>query len=224
MPEFLPTAPVGSFDREAASLLLEDVVATILDIVVKAWPHVVSGQKVGPSSREDDISDELRWQMDSEKKRRRPVPQLRFEREPQSDRPAKDRDVGYIDVYVIYSWEQEQYFAMECKRVTDADRKLARCYVSEGIVRFSGGKYSLRHPFGAIVGFVCSGQCADAANFIDQILSAWDRSETGLLGDPPWHRERRFAGTPDLFSTRHRQSGTQHDITLLHLFLGFSTA
>src|SRR5438270_45901 len=104
--------------------------------MVKAWPFVVSRGKVSSRSGEDAITDVLRWEMDTEKKRRNPVPSLRFERETQSDLPDGSRDVGYIDVQVIYSFELSEYFAIECKRVADDDSELSRYYVTRGIVRF----------------------------------------------------------------------------------------
>ena len=150
MDELIKPPSIGTFGT-TGGLVLEDIVSTILDITVKAWPAVLAGGKVRAESGEDDITDELRWQMDAEKKRRRPVPNLRFERESQSDLPDKSRDVGLIDVYVIYSFEQTEYFAIECKRVAQSDSDLSRYYVTDGVHRFVIGKCSLGHRFGVLV-------------------------------------------------------------------------
>jgi hypothetical protein len=219
--EFLKPQSVGVFESQAASILLEDVVATILDITVKAWPAVAAGGKVGPQSHEDEISDELRWEMDAEKKRRRPVPHLRFERETQSDLPDKSRDVGLIDVFVIYSFEQREYFAIECKRLKDADSALARLYVTEGVHRFVSGKYSLGHPYASMVGFVCSGRSADVAALVEKTLTTFDREVSGMSTESSWQPERRFGAHPLLYSTRHAQIGVSNEITLLHLYFDF---
>jgi hypothetical protein len=222
--EFLPPQSVGNFGFDAARLVLEDVVTTVLDIVVKAWPSVLSGGKVTSGSDEDEVTDVLRWEMDTEKRRRNPVPQLRFEREPQSDLPDKSRDYGYIDVYVIYSFEQREYFAIECKRVADADRTLARRYVTQGVIdRFVAGKYSLEHPLAAMVGYVCTGQCGEVASQIGKALTNYDRQKTAMSAEWPWRQEERFGKMPHLFSSKHMRSGATSEIILLHLFLAFAT-
>jgi hypothetical protein len=219
--EILRPQSIGTFSFGAAHLVLEDVVTTVLDIVVKAWPAVVTGGKVKSDSHEDDITDVLRWEMDAEKKRRRLVPQLRFEREAQSDLPDKSRRVGLIDVLVIYSFEQREYLAIECKRVADADSNLTKLYVTQGVTRFVTGKYSLGHPFGAMVGYVCAGRCEEVAGQIGTTLSGFDRQVTALAENCPWQAESRFGAIPNLFSTKHTQTDTTSEITLLHLFLAF---
>lgn len=221
MNDLIKPASVGTFGT-VGGLVLEDIITTILDITVKAWPGVTAGGKVTSRSSEDDISDELRWQMDAEKRRRSPVPNLRFEREPQSDLPDKSRSVGLIDVYVIYSFEQNEYFAIECKRLIDADADLSRLYVTDGVNRFVIGKYSLGHPFGAMVGYVCTGQCGTLASQIEKRLREIDQNVTAISKKWMWRQEGRFGQIPNLFSSRHSQTGIQHEITLLHLFLGFS--
>lgn len=223
MAEFIPPQSAGYFSFDAARIVLEDVITTILAITAKAWPGVIASGKVDPQSIEDDISDELRWQMDAEKRRRRPVPNLRFEREPQSDLPDKSRKIGLIDVYVIYSFDQSDYFAIECKRVADADADLSRLYVTNGVQRFVIGKYSLGHPFGAMVGYVCSGECTVIAAQIEKRLKEFDRKVTAMSAEWLWRREERFGPIPNLFSTKHLQTGVQNEITLLHMFLAFTT-
>jgi len=220
--ELLKPPSVGTFGT-AGGPILEDIIATILDITVKAWPAVVSGGKVGPQSGEEDITDEFRWRMDAEKKRRWPVPNLRFEREVQSDLPDSSRDIGLIDVYVIYSFEQTEYFAMECKRVAEADSDLSRLYVTEGVHRFVIGKYSLGHPFGSMVGYVCAGKCGDVASQMEKRLMEFNPKVTAMSAKWLWRQEERFGQIPHLYSTRHRQTGIRNEITLLHLFLALAT-
>jgi hypothetical protein len=220
--ELIKPPSIGTFGT-TGRLILEDIVCTILDITVKAWPAVLASGNVRPESGEDDITDELRWQMDAEKKRRRPVPNLRFERESQSDLPDKSRDMGFIDVYVLYSFEQTEYFAIECKRVAQSNSDLSRYYVTDGVHRFVIGKYSLGHRFGAMVGYVCAGGCEDVARQIEQRLRGFDRAVTALSEESLWREEKRFGQIPHLFSTRHIQFGIQNEITLLHIFLGIAS-
>ena len=160
--------------------------------------------------------------MDAEKKRRDPVPQLRFEREPQSDVPDKEFGLGEIDVYVIYSFELTEYLAMECKRLADSDSALSLAYVTEGITRFVSCKYSPGHPYGAMVGYVCTGNCSVVAPQLQKRVTGHDRKETAMSSEWSWRQEQRFGPVPNLFSTKHTQARLNNEITLLHLFLGFA--
>jgi hypothetical protein len=221
--DFLKPQSVGTFGPSAAALVLEDVVTTVLDIVYHAWPQVVAGGRVTSQGKEDEITNDLRWEMDAEKKRRNPVPQLRFEREVQSDRPGQAEDLGHIDVFVIYSFDQQEYFAIECKRVADADRTLARKYVTLGVIdRFVSGKYSREHPFAAMVGYVCAGACGEVAGQIANELCEYDTQQTAMSAEWSWKPEERFGKLPHLFSSKHTRSGTTSDLTLFHLFVAFT--
>ena len=207
----------------AADQIVEDVVATVLDITVAAWPHLCKSERVSPSDEEPDITDQLRWEMVAEKARRDPPPQVRFERETQRDDPGKDYPTGLIDVYVIYSFDETDYFAMECKKVTDRHKKPADYYIQEGICRFSSGKYSPGHPYGAMIAFVTDGTAEAAAEFLGQKIVAFDKNATKIRTAWGWQAERRFGHFSNLYSTEHGQAGTPNTILLLHLFLAFSS-
>lgn len=222
MTDFKSPIAVGRFGTTTASVLVQDVVATVLDIAVQAWPHLLASGRVSADDHEDHITDRLRWEMDAERRRRSPEPQLRFERETQSDSPDEDRSSGLIDVYVIYSFDQSEYFAMECKKVDDHRETPAKKYVEKGVCRFSTGKYSFGHAYGAMVGYVTEGSPAGAAEFLGRTLTSCDRKLTGLERDWGWRPETRFGPVPDLYSSRHVQMGGRDPILLLHLFLGFS--
>ena len=212
---------VGQLNPTAADQIIQDVVATVLDITVAAWPHLRKSRCVGPSDKEDDITNRLRWEMEAEKQRRDPSPQLRFEREVQVDDPESDYPTGRIDVYVIYSLDGTGYFAMECKKVTDHHKKHADYYIQEGICRFSSGKYSLGHPCGAMIAFVTDGTAEAAADFLGRKIFEFDKNETKIKTDWDWQPEKQFGHFPNLFSTMHGQTGTRNTILLLHLFLPF---
>lgn len=206
-----------------AGKIIEDVVATVLDITVAAWSRLCKSQRVGPSDVEDDITDQLRWEMVDEKNRRNPRPQVRFERETQVDDPEKNYPTGRIDVYVIYSLDGTGYFAMECKKVNGRHETPAKKYIEEGVCRFSSGKYSLRHPYGAMIGYVTDGTAEAAASFLGQWIGAFDKKVTKIKTAWGWQPEKRFGHVPNLYSTKHGQTGTRNTILLLHLFLAFSS-
>ena len=205
-----------------AGLVIEDVVATVLDITVAAWPRLCENRRVHPSDKEDDITDQLRWELVAEKKRRDPPPQVRFERETQRDDPDKDYPTGLIDVHVMYSFDETDYFAMECKKVTDRHKQPADHYIKEGICRFSSGKYSPGHPYGAMIAFVTDGTAKAAADFLRRKVLAFDKNATKIRTAWGWKAEKRFGQVSNLYSTKHGQAGTRNTILLLHLFLAFS--
>ena len=219
--DFKAPVAIGQLHQTTASVIIEDVVATVLDITVKAWPYLCQAQRVSKQDHEDAISDQLRWEMDAEKQRRRPVPQLRFERETQSDDLQGERPVGRSDVYIIYSFDQNEYLAMECKKVNDRHVTPARKYIEQGVCRFSSGKYSFGHPYGTMVAFVPRGTPRSAAHFVAKKLATYDNSATRLVPSPGWRAESRFGPVPNLYSSMHGQAGSDNTILLLHLFLGF---
>jgi len=206
-----------------ASLIIEDVVATVLDITVTAWPRLCQSKRIRVTDKEDGITDQLRWEMVAEKNRRDPPPQLRFERETQRDDPDKDYPRGLIDVHVIYSFDETDYFAMECKRINDRTVTAAKKYIENGVCRFSSGKYSPGHPYGAMIGYVTDGTPESAAQFLGGKIVDYDKRLTKLRAKWGWQRELRFGPVPNLYSTRHGQAGTRNTILLLHLFLAFSS-
>jgi len=219
--DFKAPMSVGQISPATAGLILEDVVATLLNITVAAWPHLCQSKRVGPRNKEDDITDRLRWEMVAEKKRRDPPPQLRFERETQRDDPQMRYRKGRIDVFVVYSFDEADYFAMECKKVTDRHKRRANYYIQEGVCRFSSGKYGPGHPYGAMIAFVNEGTAEAAAAFLRERVLAFDENATRIRTTWGWRAETRFGDVPHLYSTKHGQEGTTNTILLLHLFLPF---
>jgi hypothetical protein len=221
--DFKSPMSVGQMSSATAGLIIEDVVATVLDITVTAWPHLCQKKRVRPTDKEDDITDQLRWEMVEEKNRRDPPPQLRFERETQRDDPGKEYPRGLIDVHVIYSFVETDYFAMECKRINDRHDTPAKKYIENGVRRFSSGKYSPGHPYGAMIGYVTDGTLESVAKFVGGKVVGYDAKLTKLRANWGWQSELRFGPVPDLYSTRHGQVGARNIILLLHLFLAFSS-
>ena len=223
MSDFTTPINVGHISPTTAGLIIEDVVATVLDITVAAWPHLCESQTVDPTDNENDITDRLRWEMVAEKKRRAPPPQVRFEREVQVDDPEKDYPTGLIDVYVSYSFDETKYFAMECKKINDRHETPVKKYIEKGVYRFTSGKYSAGHPYGAMIGYVTGGTPESAAKFLGGKLMGYDQRTARVKAEWGWRAEKRFGHFPNLYSTKHGQAGTRNTILLLHLFLAFSS-
>lgn len=219
MSDFKTPLSVGHISPATAGLIIEEVVATVFDITVAAWPRLCESKRASPRAKEDEITDLLRWEMVAEKNRRNPRPQLRFERETQVDDPKKKYPRGFIDVHVGYSFDEAEYFAMECKKVTDRHNRRADYYVREGVCRFCSGKYSPGHPYGAMIAFVTRGTAKSAADFVAARVVGFDKTTTRIETTWGWRTETRFGQVANLYSTKHGQEGTRNTILLLHLFL-----
>ena len=218
--EISESQSAGAGKANSPKLILEATIATIMDIVVKAWPEVVNSSDIGPQSHENHITDKFRWKMVAERNKRPGLKYL-FLREVQSDQSNGTGETGKIDIYVSKGSDESEYFAMECKRITGHDKKNAKHYIEQGVHRFVKGKYSFGLSHASMVGYVCHGTIAEAAEFIKSSIGTHNPQKTKMLPKWPWQAETRYGSVPNLYSTKHRQDKSNKDIKLLHLFLAF---
>ena len=195
------------------------IVVLVLRILHNAWPTTAADTRVTPTTDEDVVSDVLRWKMVDAKNRLDPVPQLRFEREPQSDDPELGNPLGLIDIKVLYTWKDDTYLTMECKRITSTDNSLALKYVRNGVNRFASGKYSPGHAFGIITGYVICGNPDGCAERVGRTLAKEPESETGYDAEFGWKSDDELIGGQRHYRTRHRQEIAHNNIELIHAFL-----
>ena len=194
-----------------------DAIATILDLLYSGWRTVVASGEVDGSSMEPVIAGHLVRDMRAEKKRRG-IANLRIEEEVGTrSSPGSPKPEGRIDVKVIYSFDEDEYFGIECKRLGGRKRRrLAREYVTEGVLRFVAGKYSPGHAWCAMAGFVIDGRVLESVELVSDELHK-RRSEVRL--DGRWMPEARFGSYDHLYRTAHRQTRPSSRINMLHLFL-----
>jgi hypothetical protein len=201
---------------------LLNIIATILDIIATSWANVVSRKEVHPSDWEITLAGCLGREMIAIKNQRfGKNAQFRIEEEIGTrsfNNPAKPE--GRIDIKIIYSFIESEYFGIECKRIYDQDDKLARKYVTEGLMRFITGKYSPGHDWMAMIGFVVDGHMAQSIERICGFL-AITKKETCLISG--WQQETRFGRHQYLYSTSHKQRGKETPITVLHFFLSLAS-
>ncbi|MFW6316062.1 MAG: hypothetical protein ACOC1Z_03055 [Cyanobacteriota bacterium] len=200
----------------------QDIIATILDITIVAWSSILALNKITSQMLETMLAGYLRQQMIYEKNSRLGVKnQIRIESEvgTLSSQESIEPE-GRIDIKVIYSFVEDEYFSMECKRVSSStrgkDKDLARKYIDEGILRFVEGVYSPNHDFGSMIGFVIDGNVQGCIDRVCKRLEA-RKNETYLEED--WVEETNFVQHPNLYRTRHRQYNHNSSINVLHLFL-----
>ena len=203
------------------SLDLEgDLIATVLDLLRVGWTAVCVSGEIMPDSTEPQIARRLSREMISEKKRRG-INRLRFEEEVGTvSSPDAIRVEGRIDVKVIYSFDENEYFGIECKRVSGRRGDgLADKYVDEGIARFVSGRYSPGHRWAAMSGFVIDGEVVRSVELVAAAVVSKKRAIALVEG---WATEDRFGRQEHLYRTRHRQSGRDSHINLLHFFLAMN--
>lgn len=191
----------------------------VLQLLHDAWPATRVDSRVTTTTCEDAVSDILRWKMVDAKNRLDPVPQIRFEREPQSDDPELDNPLGLIDVKVLYTWDDLVYLTMECKRITSTENSLALKYVRNGVNRFASGKYGPGHAFGLITGYVICGNPDGCAERVSRTLAKAPQNESGYDSEYGWRSDDELIAGQRHFRTRHRQSIADNMIELIHTFL-----
>jgi hypothetical protein len=195
-----------------------NIIATVLDISLAAWVNVKAKRLLTASSREPEIAGQLGSEMILEKHRRPGLEQqLRIEEEVGTRRAiTSPKPEGRIDIKIIYSFNESEYFGIECKRVAGghslAAKRLSKLYVEQGIMRFVGAKYSPDHDWAALFGFVLKGNIPDCITLIKPHLSK-SRMEVD------WSTTSEFAPSSDVYCTAHRQEGRTSLLTILHVFL-----
>ena len=192
------------------------VISSVLQLVPVAWTRVKSSKVVTVRSREQFIAGLLVEEMRAEAKARRL--HIRIEEEIGTRSPGAQEPDGRIDIQIVYSFAQEEYFGIECKRVRARRVTLAKKYVTQGVLRFVNAKYSVGHDWGALVGFAIDGDCAGSAEQVRTQLASSAAARTKR----EWEAETSFGHFADLFSTEHDQDATGATITLMHMFLSIN--
>lgn len=195
----------------------QEIIATILDLIETCWESLSASGELDGTSSEPEIAGLLGRDMIAEKQRRQ-IRNLRFEEETGVRRSLDAPSVeGRIDIKVICSFNEGEYFGIECKRLSGIKAgKLAGKYVTEGVARFVTGKYSPGHAWAAMVGFVIDGSAVRA---VELVVKAMGSRRKSICMRADWTEEKRFGGRGHLYRSVHGQSGHRSDITILHLFL-----
>ena len=127
-----------------------------------------------------------------------------------------DIPVFFQDIREKYD-EHDPHVIIECKRVAGAETKLCRLYVTQGIDRFTTGRYGSNHAVGFMAGYLLSGDAESAAAGINRHLTRKGRQSERLgrctVSGWPWAR-----------SSRHPRAAPAGPIALHHAFFGLPPA
>jgi len=122
----------------SAVYLPKDIISTVFDITIIAWSKVITNRGINIRSTEPVIARYLGRAMTEEKNSRPKLKErIRIEEEVGTRSfPNLPKPKGRIDIKIIYSYNENEYFGMECKRVssTEPNRYLATDYVREGVL------------------------------------------------------------------------------------------
>jgi hypothetical protein len=196
--------------------LLRDIIATVLDVTISSWSHLLTRKEVNAKSSEPDIAGRLGGAMIAEKNRRN-LKNFRIEEEVGTRSSLNaPRTEGRIDIKIIYSFDEREYFGIECKRVSGKSKALAKKYIDQGVMRFVTGKYSPNHEWGAMLGFVIDGDADGCINLVRSYLTKTHK--TNCMMDK-WEIVKNFISYQHLYRTSHRQTIYNSPVTILHLFL-----
>lgn len=205
---------IGQSDAE----FLRNIIATVLTVAVYSWSNILSRGEICEANTENDIAGCLGKEMIAVKNDmfgRDAAFRIDEESGTRSiDNPG--RPDGRIDIKIVYSFIEAEYFGIECKRVNNKGNDLAKKYVNKGLMRYVTGKYSPGHDWMAMIGFVVDGKTLEAIERICGFL-AITRRRTRIKEE--WKQEMNFGEYEHLYSTRHQQRGKELPITVLHLFL-----
>lgn len=215
----IPLDDSNVFGQPTTTLSI-DLIATILDITIVGWSKVVANKEVNTNDLENKIAGCLRRAMKREKDNRPGLKhQIRIETEvgtlksPESIEPE-----GRIDIKIIYSFDEAEYFGMECKRISSSkpDRDLSTKYVKNGILRFVEEVYSPGHDWGAMLGFVIDKKMNDNIQLVQERINKYQKE---VCLQKNWMIEQNFGSISNLYRTCHKQKLHSSLINLLHLFL-----
>lgn len=202
-------------------ILRQDIIVTVLLLIREGWMQVCKAGEISVTSDEDTIAGALHNEMWEAKERLGIPGPPQIVNEPASRKSMKSlKPDGFIDFKMVYDWGLEDYFGIECKRIssstTGKDKDLATDYVNEGVMRFITGTYSPGHDCAAMVGFVIDGKLMDCVDRVRKRLSKYCQK---ICMAEDWAVEHDFGLQNNLYRTIHRQHGQSLLLRLLHLFL-----
>lgn len=207
-------APSPEWDNFIANFIPD-----ILELVLSAWSQMPSP---APDTHENPITKDLCRLMVLNKK----VPELPFRISYQSVElfPLDGADTGEMDIafYPAGSSREDIYFCLECKRLhvtkNGTFSTLATEYVTQGMMRFINGKYSMTINHGGMLGYVLNGDTAQAiANVSGAIQTR--HADLGMAAPGNIHSSSARPSDTNARETHHARPHHSGLFQVHHLFV-----
>lgn len=205
-----------------ASLIGPDAEREVLQVVVISYIDLRGKNIIQNNWEEDRITKELYqeilifWRQTATTS---PVyPLIPHSQYPLYPKVTKIGRAPAIDFVFRRGFEEEAYFAFECKLLDHSDRRLVREYVEEGMKRYITGKYSSKMSFGGMVGFMFSNSTKLTVDAINTEIS--DGGEL-TIADCLAKGTVKFNGFQDMYTSNHMRSTTGTPFLIYHLFFVF---
>ena len=205
-----PRLPIGSA-----------FVRSVLDLLTTGAANLNAKHSVTSGMREDRISQRLNEEMEV------------LHRGSDSDivnwsmRPARSALGRPDDTFEVdfsfhadrYPRDQRWYFGVEAKNLNSSASRLANLYVSQGVLRFVTGQYSLSHDHAVMLGYVVAGSIDGA---VTRVKTAMDRNAVKTRQSTKFLPDRGVYDHRYIYSSRHLQDGAQEPFKLVHLLVDLS--
>jgi len=139
-------------------------------------------------------------------------------------RPAEideqGKEIGEIDLKVIYRNQEKTYFSFECKRLRvhfpSGFNTLAGKYVTEGMCRYFNGQYARDLDQGGMLGYVMYGNIDVAVNDVEAAIEK--RRSSLYMEENETLKVSSFITSKQVKETLHKYGPTKR-FTIYHVFL-----
>lgn len=202
-----PRLPIGSA-----------FVRSVLTLLGTGAANLHDKRLITATMREDRISQRLNEEMEA-LHRGSHSDIVNWSMRPARSKPGRPDDTFEVDFSFHanrYPRDQRWYLGVEAKRLKDSSNRLASLYVSQGVLRFVTGKYSLGHDHAVMLGYVVSGSIDRA---VARVKTAMGRNAVKTRQFAQFSVDRNIYNHPNLYSSNHIQDGIEEPFKLLHLLI-----
>jgi len=133
--------------------------------------------------------------------------------------PCNDIEYSIIDIRFIWSIYANEYLAVEAKLLYGKGASLAGPYVEKGVMDFIGGKYSMGHSHGIMLGYIL---LKPIDNAITSVKKALEKRRTKTNEISPIGKVQGF-NYSQMYRSAHTQKITGEKIILYHMFVDFAS-
>lgn len=166
--------------------LSEDQITTVLDLICRGSNK--ARDLVSPGMREPDINRTV-WQSMRQIKDDLEIVEVYGEVPVASSLahspPSVLRKPDIFLKFIHQFGNEDEYVAIECKRVKANDTTLNSRYVTEGVDRFATGKYAKHHRWAFMLGYVLALPVEGVISYIDNRIIERYGPSAALTKHPP---------------------------------------